>query len=527
MNEALPPTTSIKQQATTSSNNSHILEPLAPITPPALVSTSASGRAKNKAEQQCCRSKAMSDDDEDRRRRSRKNSKRHHDKKDDRKKKKRHRKEDRRKEDRPRDNRTQSSNEECLADAILHLVSTASSMIQDLPVLLIQLARGTTLDLTQMEDLRTASALQAVFEALGYCGLSKEVGGSWAWRGGGTGDELILVKVVRTMLNEFGLTMDRVEEFERKSREPSVDEAVAAVAVESSNAALDRQVRSLLAQFVGLNDELRGLCQTILDGESVALDGLEDVSLRQALEQLFAKAGLELHEMEDSDKEEDDEDDEPVLGYGLPDDYRSREALARVMNLCDELPKKPVKGPTMPSSDMLGDSDDDVGPAPLGVNPRTAAVSKEFVKTQAALRDKEIRRARGEVVADGEREEWMVDPGKYDFLGAVRSGQAVKSRGFSGKAGPDGPNTAMDPRVKAEMDAIMEAHQQSRGQSLVDQHREARAAKLEEKAGKQQWQWNRGKDLDAGRRVDKNALNTILEGADKLKEKFQGGFSGR
>ena len=44
--------------------------------------------------------------------------------------------------------------------------------------------------------------------------------------------------------------------------------------------------------------------------------------------------------------------------------------------------------------------------------------------------------------------------------------------------------------------------------------------------GKEKWKWSRDEDLDAGRRVDKDALGMILGGAaDNLKTKFSGGFN--
>jgi hypothetical protein len=76
------------------------------------------------------------------------------------------------------------------------------------------------------------------------------------------------------------------------------------------------------------------------------------------------------------------------------------------------------------------------------------------------------------------------------------------------------------------MDAIMQAHQDSRGPSLFDQHRAAKQDENKARAtNKQGWTWNRENDLDAGRRVDKDALHMVLGGAtDNLKTKFQGGF---
>ena len=40
------------------------------------------------------------------------------------------------------------------------------------------------------------------------------------------------------------------------------------------------------------------------------------------------------------------------------------------------------------------------------------------------------------------------------------------------------------------------------------------------------WSWSRDKDLDEGRRVDKNHLRMVMGGAStELKSKFQGSYS--
>ena len=82
--------------------------------------------------------------------------------------------------------------------------------------------------------------------------------------------------------------------------------------------------------------------------------------------------------------------------------------------------------------------------------------------------------------------------------------------------------------MKVEMDAIMQAHQDARGPSLMDQHRlkKSREKESASSSSKNEWKWSRDKDLDAGRRCDKDALGMILGGAaDNLKSKFMGGFN--
>ena len=72
----------------------------------------------------------------------------------------------------------------------------------------------------------------------------------------------------------------------------------------------------------------------------------------------------------------------------------------------------------------------------------------------------------------------------------------------------------------------MQAHNDARGRSLMDEHRSKKAQEKLASNRKAEWNWNRNSDLDAGRRVDKEALSMILGGAaDNLKTRFKGGFN--
>jgi hypothetical protein len=133
-------------------------------------------------------------------------------------------------------------------------------------------------------------------------------------------------------------------------------------------------------------------------------------------------------------------------------------------------------------------------------------------------------------VEGGGREEWMIIPGKHDFLSSIKTGQSMKSRGFENKKARgkgDKPEAPIHPAILAELEAIKEAHAEARGPSLIEQHRAKRQQAKQEEAGKKKsWGWNRENDLDADRRVDKDALHQVLGGAaDNLKTKFQGGFN--
>ena len=75
-----------------------------------------------------------------------------------------------------------------------------------------------------------------------------------------------------------------------------------------------------------------------------------------------------------------------------------------------------------------------------------------------------------------------------------------------------------------QVNAIQKAYEESRGPSLIDAHRQKlQELKEQQKDKKQDFKWSRDKNLDDGRRVDKNNLHNLLGGAQtELKSKFQG-----
>merc|ERR1712232_442977 len=109
---------------------------------------------------------------------------------------------------------------------------------------------------------------------------------------------------------------------------------------------------------------------------------------------------------------------------------------------------------------------------------------------------------------------------KYDFLSGIKSEQPIKTRVFQDKKSRDERVSVatVHPSIQAEIDAIMRAHEEARGPSLIDEHRSKKSRqKLECNKDKPEWKWKKS-DLDNGRRVDKNALGMILGGAaDSLK----------
>jgi hypothetical protein len=181
------------------------------------------------------------------------------------------------------------------------------------------------------------------------------------------------------------------------------------------------------------------------------------------------------------------------------------------------------------------EEDEDEGPMLPGMarKVRGPTLPPDVIQAQAAHRELQLKATAAGVPMplQGGREEWMVVPGKYDFLSSIKSGQPMKSRGFQNKKSKDDdkPVAAIHPAVQAEMDAILQAHQDARGPSLMDQHRAIKSKEREAAASggkKKDFQWSRDKNLDDGRRVDKDALGMILGGAsDNLKTKFHGGFN--
>jgi hypothetical protein len=438
--------------------------------------------------------------------------------------------------------------------------------------MLIRIAGGTTFDLSQMTDVGAAYGLSKVFGCLEPFGVQQDEKGAWMWQGppGGAKNELVLIRVVRTMLDQIGISMDAVNRFEEtKDDEKGLDvkpqsRSTTTDVAELESNKVQSQTRDLLKQFANeqLASELAGLCKLIIDGESIDLDNLPDERLRDGLESLFIECGLEKSEMEndDDDKEEEEkeEDDSPSMGYALPENSAdmARAKLTSVLQVCEAKPpastsgnaaaRRPIKGP-MPTpeayaNDEQGDEDesseDDEGPLPFGARAKGPTLPPEMIKAKADQRARELAGVKGGILAedmppeDQGREEWMLVPGKFDFLSAIKSGNPMRNRNFETKSkqdtGPDESQIPVDPGIKAELDAIMQTHADARGPSLVEQHRQAKAQKDQESGADKNWKWSRDNDLDSGRKVDKNALNMVFGGAvDNLKKKFQGGFSGR
>ena len=466
--------------------------------------------------------------------------------------------------------------EDVVAEALCHLLNEKPDLASELPLILIRLAGGAAFDLRQMNDSVAALGLHQVFESLSSFGVRQNDKNLWMFQppaSGGRHDELILLRVIRALLNDVGVTMDAILEYESNAAERvkqtnqegiekfDHDKATAShkeAAEDTDLVALHDVTCELLDEFSTKDPQLAQgiaeICKSIAEGESVSIDGIPDVSLRQKLETIFVMCGLEKSEIvEDDESDSDSKSSEvPTMGFGLPDEegHDAQVKLAAIMKACRNPPaqKKPRVGPvfgpmregkmhgsTLPQSTSYGAAEsDDEGPAPAGSTKRVArgpALPMELVKEQAEERELQLKATTHGVAMpakEGEREEWMIVPGKYDFLSAIKSGQSIRSRQFQNKKARHGEDVPrpVHPAIQAEMDAIMQAHEKARGPSLVEQHRAKKRQEKEAAIGdKAEWKWNRENDLDAGRRVDKDALHMILGGAsENLKTKFQGGF---
>jgi hypothetical protein len=458
------------------------------------------------------------------------------------------------------------------AGSLHALLELQPSMASELPILLIRMADGASFNVSQMPDARVSIRLQNVLASLSPFGVEKDEMGSWMWKAPAGGnrnkDPLLLLKIARTLLDQIGITMEAVENYRKHEDAVPAGSISNDKEIQKGEDVLSAMTGLILEQFEkgtdsdspSLAQELGSLCNMILSGENIALDGLPDEALRVGIEQLFRAAGLEKSEIEESDDDDDDEpgDEEPAMGYGLPDEDESHAAanMKLILEACKAndgkaKAKRPFEGPTLiPSKELatqhMDENDDDEddeeeGPAPIGSEKARRRVRKgptlppEVVKAMADRRKRELDGVATEMEIQlggiDEREQWMLEPGEHEFLQGIKSGKTpIKSRNFRNTKQSSAVEVVVPvhPAVQAEMDAIMDLHREARGPSLIEQHRLKKAEEKAEaeKGGKAGWKWSRDKDLDDGRRVDKNNLNMIMGGAaSNLKDKFQGGFN--
>jgi hypothetical protein len=466
-----------------------------------------------------------------------------------------------------------------LASALSQLFDSYPAMAYldegGIPLLFIQLSRGTEYNLSAMPDRNLARLLEAVFDAISIHGM--ELGGDGAWRWGNAtktggsrqgGDDLVLLRLARALLNGVGISIESVEKYEQnqlRKLQQHREEEVAKIDNPRGNDTImqtnttnelvnveaneeevrhrkrvERMTSQLLDRFDPKNDasslanEVKGICDVLMDGESVRIDSIENGKLKASLAQLFQLIGLEMVEMEDEDEDEDETNEERVMGYALPDTSDTATSnLNEVLRVCRFRSSggnedAPTSWKTEPSAlsknQQLQDessSDDDDGPAPLGTIAAAEAMKRKRLPQIQHLNN---------VIAEGGREEWMMVPGEHDFLKGISKstkGRAFKNEKMRGQAiAPFDHGKSAEPinrEVLEEVHAIQKAYEQSRGPSLLDAHRQKLQESKQKQQGSKEWTWNRDKNLDDGRRVDKDALHMVLGGAStELRSKFQG-----
>ena len=471
-----------------------------------------------------------------------------------------------------------------LASALTQLFESypAMSSLEEggIPLLFIQLNRGTEYNLSQMPDRNLARLLEVVFESLIIHGMKLGENGAWKWgnapksgTGRQGGDDTALLRLTRALLNGVGFTLDRVQAYEQdqlrrlqQSNEKPLmnDEAQKKSAVVNraeksqeneedirTKKRVERMTSQMLDRFdpkdssssaTSLANELQGICNALMEGESIQLDGIENGKLKATLAQLFLLIGLEVVEM-DGEDEADDEGDigndnnrEKALGYALPDSSDVVNLnLNEVMRVCrfrssggsEGAPPSWAANLSLPTNyykaQAESSSDDDDGPAPLGT---IAAVKAS--KRHRSPQILNLNKKSGGIDESG-REEWMLVPGEHDFLKGIskstrsRNFKNEKMRGQAIIPYADGKSVEqINPEVLKEVHAIQRAYEQSRGPSLFDAHRQKTQESKQQRQGNE-WTWSRDTNLDDGRRVDKNALHLVLGGAStELKSKFQG-----
>jgi hypothetical protein len=495
------------------------------------------------------------------------------------------------------ENRNHFERNYALADALESLFQSHPSLASDLPFMLIRMVGGATFDLTQMSDSGAAQGLERVMECLSCFGVQKlesvhsftssNSSRGWTWKSPtpGTGQvknpnqELLLVKVVASLLDQIGITIDAIKDFEKEKKKPipEIQMKSTSLSLHSTMTVLQKQTIDFLDRYTqkdpNLTNQLVDLCQIIIQGEVIALEGITDVNLRNGLETLFRTAGLIKTEMDLDDDTNDVEDGAKAsMGYGIPDPSNQfaimnlesivqscqhhKDSMIQLQNQAAQ--KRATRGPfpehladqynnsNVSKIETTEDSDDDTnGPLPEGMMVRKhERISKDKIKLIAEHRQQELDNLRSDgrhiSTLPGEREEWMVNPGEHDLLKEIKSG-GMKSRTFERKSKSSATQESgqqhnteipMDSSMKAELSSILQAHRDARGPTLIEQHRinqanlEREKKKMRSNAnGENSFEWSRDKDLDAGRRVDKEALQLIMGGANNgLQDKFQGGF---
>lgn len=487
-----------------------------------------------------------------------------------------------------------------LLPQLYDLLSQHPGLATELPYILIRVASGSSIHLSQVSDPSVASGFRQIFQTLGCTCTGDEWkfddgGRIKKYNGAGCNDsDLVLIKLVTYLMDEKGFTINAVENFENSITPMShqitngANDKISNAEAQKSPPSIYEEIGSLTSMLLekfqaqqkdkksSLAKELYDIFNMIQDKEIICLDAIPDQSLRESMEKLFMIIGLSKEEMEaenDDDDEDEGNDDvggdeqEASFGFVLPEETdvefdRIMMKIDAAVTACktthqefiQSTSTKRTLGPSLPPTNAStsgsafdqhdsDDDEDDVGPAPLGemVKSRKVkgpALSSTELKQLVKEREAQMVHVTTGIdpnasTSDGAREEWMIQPGEHDFLKGVLS-KGIKNRTFKnekGRAVESALDVPLDPAIQKQVDSIIKMHEEARGPSLIEQHRLKRAeekmAAVASKGGKgNDWCWNREKDLDSGRRVDKSHLQMVMGGASKdLKNKFSGSYS--
>jgi len=364
---------------------------------------------------------------------------------------------------------------------------------------------------------------------------------------------LSLLIIINKLLDSAGFSLGAVAEYEMEER-VKINKENKVREDEERKVREKTQVKGVLLKMLvnfgtELGPEIKGMLDMLMEGEVVVTDGIDNVELKNGIDGLLTLVGL--------GRSKTDEGEE---GFGMPEgeavqrvgevlrflgpvcevadpkaEIESLRSQSTPSNLSSRGPSGPSRGPARGPVD---DEEDDFAP---NKNAKSLFTPDE-IKMQAKIREHELENTRRaskglpplpplnpdlEADPDGtHREEWMLNPGEHNFLDGLAAKEGViKSRGFKNEKGANtaaaAPEPVVDPEVQAEMEALQRKHDELRGPSLMDVHRGKVQAAKEEKANEKGYGWSR-KDLDAGRRVDKNNLKNLMGGKEALKDKFAG-----
>lgn len=527
-----------------------------------------------------------------------------------------------------------------LVHQFYELFTKYPDLASELPYYLIRMASGSCINLSLVSetDQELVRLLETLFQTMNcttesksatISSNSKNSSREWVFQpsnmqmmanrrqdGNDNGNDraLSLVRWVRDELNRFGITMQKVQEYElslqeitkkdgshhhdhdshdshRRGDHLSMENDIACLTqmlLEKFSMPTNTSSLTSIPSFT-LAKELFDIFNMIQQHEIVSLDGISDEQLKISLEQLFLAIGLCREEMEDESENDSSnkEGQEVAYGFVMPESQEEmndeknvswivERNLDAAINACKAMHQtwmqqqqqqqqqiqnkqhsqsvvksaKRILGPCRPPPLMAldtmplkeendldaevvegeGDEEDDFGPDPFAAD----AMRR---RTMPSISNGNQQKVNPDVQSslENKREEWMMQPGEHDFLKGVLS-KGIKSRTFRNEKVKDtrlssatiNNNVPLDPKIQKQVDEIKKLHEEARGPSLMEQHRERIEQEKREKNNQKQggWSWSREKDLDAGRRVDKSHLHMVMGGASsELKNKFQGSYS--